>query len=185
MAHAVLLDFIRAARGAGVRISTAESLDAMKAVDLVGYASRDTLHDTLALARSKLLTRHVSPVLQLAAPLPGIEGDRVQLQQLLLNLIVNAADAMDATPQGARRLSLSTARCGAQVQLCVADCGPGIAASELPHVFEPFWSTKAAGMGVGLAICRSIAAHRGSLSAANGPDGGAIFCLRLPARTAP
>ena len=146
----------------------------------------ELLHDTLALARSKLLTRHVSPVLQLAAPLPGIEGDRVQLQQLLLNLIVNAADAMDATPQGARRLSLSTARCGAQVQLCVADCGPGIAASELPHVFEPFWSTKAAGMGVGLAICRSIAAaHRGSLSAANGPDGGAIFCLRLPARTAP
>ena len=93
---------------------------------------------------------------------------------------------MDATPRSQRQLSLSTALCDAQVQVCVADRGPGIAASEMPHLFEPFWSTKAGGMGIGLAICRSIAAaHRGSLSAANAPGGGAVFCLRLPAGTTP
>ena len=153
---------------------------------LVPLDVNELLGDTLELARTNLLTRHVRPVLHLAAALPRIDGDRVQLQQLLLNLIVNAADTMDATPRSQRQLSLSTALCDAQVQVCVADRGPGIAASDMPHLFEPFWSTKAGGMGIGLAICRSIAAvHRGSLSAANAPGGGAVFCLRLPAGTTP
>ncbi len=98
---------------------------------------------------------------QLAPVLPPIAGDRVQLQQLLLNLVVNATDAMDELPDAARVLTVGTAVRDGAVSLCVADRGPGVPAEALGKVFEPFFSTKAGGMGMGLAICRSIAeAHR-------------------------
>jgi C4-dicarboxylate-specific signal transduction histidine kinase len=141
----------------------------------------ELVRDTLELTRTNLLTRHVTPLMRLAPDLPQVDGDRVQLQQLLLNLIVNAADAMEATPEAERHLTLSTTLSGAQIQVCVADRGPGVPASVLDNVFDPFWSTKAGGMGIGLAICRSIAlAHRGSLSSTNAPEGGAVFCVLLP-----
>ena len=144
----------------------------------------ELVRDTLELTRTNLLTRHVTATLHLAPDLPRIDGDRVQLQQLLLNLIVNAADAMEATPVAERQLTISTALSGPQIQLCVADRGPGIAAGELENVFDPFWSTKAGGMGIGLAICRTIAlAHRGRLVSSNAPGGGAVFCVELPLRT--
>lgn len=144
----------------------------------------ELVRETLELTRTNLLTRHVTATLQLAPDLPRIDGDRVQLQQLLLNLIVNAADAMEATPVAERQVSISTALAGPQIQLCVADRGPGISAGEMDNVFDPFWSTKAGGMGIGLAICRTIAsAHRGRLVSSNAPGGGAIFCVELPLRT--
>ena len=72
------------------------------------------------------------------------------------------------------------------IRLCVADRGPGIPAEAMDKLFEPFWSTKAEGMGIGLAVCRSIvAAHHGTLDVANAPEGGAVFCVRLPARATP
>jgi signal transduction histidine kinase len=143
----------------------------------------DLVRDTLELTRTNLLTRHVTPLMRLAPDLPKIDGDRVQLQQLLLNLIVNAADAMEANPEAERKLTLSTALADAQIQVCVADSGPGVPADILENVFDPFWSTKPGGMGIGLAICRSIAlAHRGSLSSSNAPQGGAVFCVQLPIR---
>ena len=73
---------------------------------------------------------------------------------------------------------------GGEVRICVSDRGPGIAAADLKHIFEPFWSSKPGGMGMGLAICRSIiAAHHGSLTAVNNPEGGVTFCATLPERT--
>lgn len=144
----------------------------------------ELVRDTLELTRTNLLTRHVTPSTRLAPDLPKIDGDRVQLQQLLLNLIVNAADAMEAIPEAERKLTLSTALADAQIQVCVADCGPGVPADMLENVFDPFWTTKPGGMGIGLAICRSIAlAHRGSLTSSNAPQGGAIFCVLLPVRS--
>ena len=143
----------------------------------------ELVHDTLELTRTNLLTRHVALALRLAPDLPPVDGDRVQLQQLLLNLIVNAADAMEATPEPERQLTISTALSGQQIQLCVADLGPGITASDLDNVFDPFWSTKAGGMGIGLAICQSIvAAHHGRITASNNPEGGATFCVSLPVK---
>lgn len=145
----------------------------------------ELVRDTLDLTRINLLTRHVSVSTHLAPELPPIDGDRVQLQQLLLNLIVNAADAMDATPAGERELAIGTALVGASVEIRVADRGPGIAPAELEHVFDPFWSTKSGGMGIGLAVCRSIAqAHRGSLQSSNAEGGGALFRVQLPVRAA-
>lgn len=143
----------------------------------------ELVRETLDLVRTNLLTRHLTPVTELASSLPVIDGDRVQLQQVLLNLIVNAADATDETGEGDRKLTIRTEMSGAGVRVCVADRGPGIAPEDLAHVFDPFWSTKAGGMGIGLAVCRSIvAAHRGSLTAANNPGGGATFCATFPER---
>ena len=142
----------------------------------------DLVRDTIEFTRSMLTSRHVTLRTQLAPALPPIAGDRVQLQQLLLNLIVNAADAMDGLTEAGRVLTISTALRAGAVSLCVADRGPGVAAEALGKLFEPFWSTKAGGMGMGLAICRSIAeAHRGSLTVTNAPEGGAVFCALLPA----
>ena len=105
----------------------------------------------------------------------------MQLQQVVLNLILNAADAMGGIEAEKRRLTLRTESREREVRLCVTDNGSGIAAEHLKNVFDPFWSTKSGGMGMGLAICHSIvAAHRGSIAAANNAGGGATFCITLP-----
>jgi C4-dicarboxylate-specific signal transduction histidine kinase len=142
------------------------------------------VRETIDLLRTELLTRHVIAETRLAPDLPQVDGDRVQLQQLLLNLFVNAADAMNEIPPAERRLTITTQPAGAFVEVRVADRGPGITATDADSVFEAFWSTKANGMGIGLAICRSIAnAHRGSLTMSNAAQGGAVFCALLPVRT--
>lgn len=137
--------------------------------------------DTLELLRANLLSRHVQVELQLAPVLPAVRGDRVQLQQLLLNLMINAADAMAGLDAERRRIVLSTELRGSDVRICVADNGPGLNEDDIDKLFEPFWSDKSDGMGIGLAVSRSIAAaHHGTLVASNGPQGGAVFCLQLP-----
>ncbi len=138
--------------------------------------------ETLELARTDLLMRHVNASADLTPGVPVIEGDRVQLQQVLLNLVVNAADAMSEAPEKERELVVHSEQKGAYIHIRVTDRGPGIAAENLPRIFDPFWSSKMGGMGIGLAICRSIAeAHGGSLTATNRPGGGAEFCLALSA----
>jgi C4-dicarboxylate-specific signal transduction histidine kinase len=146
----------------------------------------ELVRDTVELTRTNLLLHQVALVTTLAPDLPPLEGDRVQLQQMLLNLIVNAADAMDTLPEAARVMTISSALEASLIRLCVADRGPGVPAAAMDKLFEPFWSTKAEGMGIGLAVCRSIvAAHHGTLDVANAPDGGAVFCVLLPARATP
>jgi C4-dicarboxylate-specific signal transduction histidine kinase len=112
-----------------------------------------------------------------------IDAGRVQLQQVLLNLILNASDAMSGTETPERKLTIRTEPNSADVRLYVIDHGSGIAADDLKSVFDAFWSTKAGGMGIGLAICQSIVvAHHGSITAANNAEGGATFCVSLPVR---
>lgn len=145
----------------------------------------DLASEALSIVRSELLTRGVSVTTSFAPSLPTVTGDRVQLLQVLLNLILNACDAMQETPLGERRLVLTAGtEDRAHVVISVADSGTGIAGGQFEKVFEPFVTTKAGGLGLGLAICRSIvAAHEGRLTAANNADGGAVFHLRLPTRT--
>jgi C4-dicarboxylate-specific signal transduction histidine kinase len=139
--------------------------------------------ETLGLVHTELMSRQVIPVTELAPSLPAIEGDRVQLQQVLLNLILNAADAMSEVDPTGRRLLVRTGPDGTDARLCVVDQGTGIAPENIKNVFDPFWSTKTGGTGIGLAICQSIvAAHRGSLTVANNRDRGATFCATLPVR---
>lgn len=139
--------------------------------------------DTIEFTRSILQTRHVTFATQLEAGLPLISGDRVQLQQLLLNLIVNAADAMADLPEERRHVTISTSLQERHVKICVTDRGPGVPADARDKVFEPFWSTRPGGMGMGLAVCRSIVeAHQGRLTVADAAGGGAVFCALLPTR---
>jgi C4-dicarboxylate-specific signal transduction histidine kinase len=139
------------------------------------------LIESLDLLRTNLTTDRITAATQLAEGLPTFDGDKVQLQQVLLNLVMNAADAMRDTPVVMRRLTISTEAADGEVRLRVADRGPGIAPKDMKIIFEPFWSGKSAGMGIGLSICQSIvAAHHGTLTVANNPDGGATFCLALP-----
>jgi len=138
--------------------------------------------DVLELAHSELVERNVAVKTRLAAGLPDVRGDRVQLQQVVLNLIMNACEAMNGNSNGDRSLEVSTVRDGnSRLRLTVADHGPGIPPELLDRIFEPFMTTKADGLGLGLSICRSIvAAHAGRLWGVNNPDGGASFSVSLP-----
>lgn len=153
---------------------------------LAPFDANELVRDTVELTRTNLLLRHVALATALTPELPPLEGDRVQLQQTLLNLIVNAADAMNALPEAERVMTVSTALEAGAIRLSVADRGPGIPAEAMDRLFEPFWTTKSDGMGIGLAVCRSIvAAHHGTLDVANATDGGAVFSVRLPVGATP
>jgi signal transduction histidine kinase len=114
--------------------------------------------------------------------LPLVLGDRVQLQQVLLNLILNAAEAMSSVEEGARELLISTKEDQTGVVVAVRDSGPGIDPEHLDRVFEAFYTTKSSGTGMGLSICRSIIhAHGGKLWAEANEPRGAVFQFTLPA----
>lgn len=115
-------------------------------------------------------------------PMPKTSGDQAQLEQVFLNLIMNAIEAMSASANGARALDIkSSVTDGGDVVVTVADSGPGVAGEDLETIFEAFFTTKPEGMGMGLSICRSIVeAHGGRLWASRG-DRGLIFHVFLPA----
>jgi signal transduction histidine kinase len=124
----------------------------------------------------------VSVQMQLAQGLPPIHGDRVQLQQVILNLIINAVEAMSAVGEGSRELLISTGKAESDgVLVAVRDSGPGLAPASFQRLFEAFYTTKPGGLGMGLSICRSIIeAHRGRLwTTANVPQG-AVFQFTVP-----
>lgn len=127
--------------------------------------------------------RHdVAIELDLAAQLPPVEGNLIQLEQVILNLVRNGIDAMHGAEIGQRRVEITTRREAASVRLSVADCGEGISEESLPKIFDPFYSTKSDGMGIGLSISRSIVeSHHGRIAAAAPPAGGAQFSIQLPA----
>lgn len=138
------------------------------------------IQEVLDLAHGDLMLREVDVSTRLAGSLPEVPLDRVQLQQVLLNLIVNACDAMADNPREERSLLIATAPDCAGIRISVRDHGVGIGAS-VEEVFEPFRSTKEHGLGLGLAICRSIVtAHGGKLWAVNNAGRGATFHLTLP-----
>ena len=135
------------------------------------------------MARGAIVRNKVSMRAFLREELNPIQGDRVQLQQVVLNLVLNAVEAMNSVEEGARELSIRIEQIQAGgVVVEVRDSGPGIDRDRTERVFEPFYTTKASGVGMGLAICRSIiVAHGGRLWVdANEPQG-AVFRFTLPA----
>jgi signal transduction histidine kinase/ABC-type uncharacterized transport system substrate-binding protein len=142
--------------------------------------------DVLAFLRGEAERRGVVIDTAFDPQLPQLEMDRVQLQQAIANLCVNAMDAMAQNAQGKRRLGVRTAaRVDGGIEIVVTDTGPGIPPERLPRLFESFFTTKTEGMGLGLSIARSIVdAHEGTLSAENLHGGGALFRIVLPASRA-
>ena len=144
---------------------------------------RELIRDVLELAHGEMVTRRVTVTATVAPDLPPVLGDRVQLQQVLINLILNACEAMSATAQ--RRLGVTAATMpNDTVQISIRDNGPGIPTALMDRLFEPFVTTKPEGLGLGLSISRTIvASHGGRLWAENDGAGGAtVHCLLTTAR---
>ena len=133
--------------------------------------------------RSEAIKNSVTVRAELAEGLPLVRGDRVQLQQVMLNLIVNAIEAMSSLADGGRELRISTGKTAAgDVLVVVRDSGPGLAPEFRERIFEAFYTTKPGGLGMGLSICRSIIeAHAGRLQVAANDPLGATFQFTLPA----
>ncbi len=141
------------------------------------------VEDVWLLINREAEMRRISLIADLARPLPKISGDRIHLQQVLLNLILNSMDAIASRPRKIRSIAVRTRlRNCTQVELSVMDTGLGIGPDELPHLFEPFYTTKPTGIGMGLSIAQTIiTAHQGHIWAENNEAGGATFIITLPA----
>lgn len=143
------------------------------------------VRDALKLLSSDLVNHNIAVNVELDSKLPAVFGDRVQLQQVLINLILNACEAMSKTEAKKRIIDIRTELTGMNnIEVSVSDKGPGIPTDNMQNIFEPFFTTKLEGMGLGLSICRTIiASHRGQLRADNNIDGGAVFHFTLPVST--
>ena len=148
---------------------------------------KDLVSEILPLVRYELNRRRIVLKTDLSDNLFPVVGDRIQLQQVLLNLVINGMEAMHQVPEDQRHLSIEAESHVSEeksfVLITVADSGIGLKAEDLPRLFETFYTTKAEGMGMGLAISRSIVeAHGGRLWAATNADPGATFQFVLPAQ---
>jgi signal transduction histidine kinase len=142
--------------------------------------------EVLRFVREDAVSRTIRITSELCPQLPAVEGNRVQLQQVVLNLIMNAMDAMAQQPPERRRLTLNTSLAtNGEVEVSVSDSGPGIEPCNLPRLFQPFFTTKEGRLGISLSLAEKIVtAHRGRIWAENAPSGGAIFHMVLPAAKA-
>jgi signal transduction histidine kinase len=174
-------DIVRDDRRASEVIRRMKSLLTKAPFELKNLDLNDVVRETLDFVSSLAIGRKVeltSLTTQNALP---ILGDRTQLQQVILNLVVNGIDAMKDTPAANRIISVRTSRVGEFAELSVSDRGTGIPEDKLKEIFEPFFTSKAEGMGMGLSVARTIIeAHRGQISAKNRDHGGASFKIRLP-----
>jgi two-component system sensor kinase FixL len=182
--RSILADIAEDDKRAGEVIRRLRGL--LKKEDRIQQAPLDlneVVMEVLKLVRSDVLNRNVVVDMDFAPALPQVLGDRVQLQQVVLNLVVNGCDAMENNPVRDRRLIVRTEPVdGNRVEVTVADCGVGIAPDQLERVFEPFVTTKGTGMGLGLAVCRAIVnAHGGRIWATTNPYCGASFHFEVPA----
>jgi signal transduction histidine kinase len=143
----------------------------------------DVVREVIALVQRELISHQVSLRTEFAPALPMILGDRVQLQQVIINLLMNGIEAMQSVTDRPRELVIRSAQDATRrVLVSVTDCGVGIAAEDADRLFNAFFTTKSSGMGMGLSICRSIVeAHGGRLWATADVPHGATFQFTLPA----
>lgn len=151
-------------------------------IEMVPLDANLVVREAVALVQREMASHAVSVRMELSSALPKIFGDRIQLQQVLINLIMNGIEAMEGVHDRPRELAIRSAADGdGAVLVSVTDCGVGISEQVIDRLFMPFFTTKSSGMGMGLSICRSIIeAHGGRLSAAPNQAGGATFQITLP-----
>jgi C4-dicarboxylate-specific signal transduction histidine kinase len=178
----ILSDIVEDDKRAAAVIRRLRSLLKKGDLEFVPLDVNDIVGEVAWLVKNDALIRNVSMSLELAPDLPSVLGDRVQLQQVVLNLVLNGLDALRPPWAGARTLVIRTARDGAAaVTVAVQDSGTGIDAKDTDRIFQPLYTTKAEGLGMGLAIARTIVdAHDGRLVAANNDHGGATVRFTLP-----
>ncbi len=185
---AILADIRQDDQRAGGVIERLRGLLMRRSVALRSLSVSDLLEDVAVLTRTDSSTRKALVEVEAAPGLPAVMGDPVQLQQVLLNLVLNAMDAVEDVPAERRKVTVHARRSGVrEVEVAVSDSGRGIAPERLARLFEPFFTTKPNGMGIGLSISRTIVeAHGGRIWAQNNAGKGATFRFALPlARGAP
>ena len=179
--RSVLDDVIKNDKRAGTVIHRLRELLKKRDTVLQPVDVNEIAQEVLDLTHSDLLLRRMPITTALSPELPAVLGDRIQLQQVILNLILNACDAMSTVAPAERELTLTTAVEDGFVQIAVADRGVGIPEGQLDSVFDPFFTHRVQGLGLGLTISRSIVlAHRGRIQAENNADRGATFRFFLP-----
>ncbi|HYS18712.1 MAG TPA: ATP-binding protein [Candidatus Binatia bacterium] len=167
---------------AGAVIERVRALAGKRPLERQALDMNEVAGEIVALVRGEARRRGVTLQAELVASLPPIDADRVSLQQVMLNLMLNGMDAMDQLEARDRRLVVSTRRLDENVEVAVSDSGHGIPADRLPRLFDAFFTTKKEGLGLGLAIARSIVeAHGGRIWAEDHGGRGATFRLTLPA----
>ncbi|TIM37456.1 ATP-binding protein, partial [Mesorhizobium sp.] len=149
---------------------------------MVAVEINETIREVIVLTQGEMTKNGVSLLTRLADGLPLVQGDKVQLQQVILNLIINAAEAMASSDEEPRELHIATNSTDSQsVLVLVADSGPGLASTNYERLFDAFYTTKPTGLGMGLPICRTIIeAHGGQLWASANLPRGAVFQFTVP-----
>ena len=181
-----LKDLVADSRRAGQIVRRTREMFANRSVSRAPTDLNGVIRNVLDLLRTRLRDAGVQLELELAESLPAIEADKVQVQQVLMNLVLNAVDAMLEVGTGRRVLSVQSRSTDNGVQVSVRDTGSGLPALDVEQVFEPFYTTKTDGIGIGLAISRSIVeAHGGAIWASVEAGPGATFSFTLPAHAQP
>jgi C4-dicarboxylate-specific signal transduction histidine kinase len=179
----ILADIVRAGqRGANV-IRGVRGLLKRADSDQVTVDMNVLIREVTELLQSDAILKRISVRLDMSPDLPPVLGERVQLQQVVLNLFMNAYEAMSGAPDGPRELVVRTKRGPANVEVLVSDTGPGLSDETVERMFEPFFTTKPEGLGLGLSISRTIVrAHGGEIRSVRHPERGSTISVTLPAR---
>lgn len=173
------------AKRAGDIITRIRGMATRRATETVPLSIRTVIEEAASFLRHDLQAQQVTLQLSFSRDLPLVLGDRTQLQQVVVNLAMNAAQAMAQSGADKRRMTISTVQQANEIVVTIDDTGPGISSEHIDRLFESFFTTKEAGMGIGLPICRSIVeAHGGRIVAENLTDGGARFSFTLPVQEA-
>ena len=180
--RAIVKDILSDDARAGQVIDRLRSLLKRRSVDTLPVDLPSVIAEVLTLVQADASARQVKIAFATMPDLPTVSGDRVHLQQVMLNLLVNAMDALEAAAPDQRSIQVTALQVDpTTVEVRVADNGPGIPGESLERLFEPFFTTKSTGMGMGLPVSKTIIeAHKGKLWAENGPECGASFCFTVP-----
>ena len=178
----ILTDIVSDDKRAGNVIRRLRTLFRNAELEMTSLDINRLINDTLEIIKSEVIMRKVSIKIESDKTLPPVIGDPIQLQQVILNLVMNASEAMANLEFNSRKVTIALEREDEKnVKIAIQDCGIGIAENKIDRLFEPFYTTKRDGLGMGLSISRSIIeTHGGQLWAQNNPDGGATFYLTLP-----
>jgi two-component system sensor kinase FixL len=179
---AILEDIRKDDQRAGAVIDRMRTLLRRQEVEMKPLQVPQMLDDVAALLRPDAAARHIALEIDVPPDLPPVHGDRVQLQQVLLNLILNGMDALGTDVRNGRKVAVTARHEGSDtLAFSIADSGAGIPPAQIERVFDPFFTTKTTGIGMGLSISRSIVeAHGGRLWAENNAQRGATFRFTLP-----
>jgi PAS domain S-box-containing protein len=183
--HDILQDIVKDNKRAGEIIRSLRSMIKQEEMERETISINDVLRDIISFFHSEAIIRNIAVEIDLAEPSPVVHVDRVQIQQVLINLIINAAEAMSQHGPEGRKIILQTRLIDhGTAQVAVRDFGPGIDEKDLDYIFDPFFTTKRSGLGMGLSISRSIIeAHGGRIWVENNRDKGVTFYFEIPVLT--